>query len=222
MSKHLRPFMLGVVTFLTVECVLGSNGHLRLVVGTVVASDGSPIPNASVEAVQLTSGNQDINICQLQWSKVDKDGRFRLNLSPGRYEIRAKDETDGYPDPNFLLSKDPNSDFPVITVDNQELSEIKVRLGSKGGILEGELLDQATLSPIEKGKITIADAEQPSIFVEVFTDKEGRFQFVVPNKAILVSGSAPGHAGSPRQQVILAEGEHRKMTIDLLAARRED
>jgi hypothetical protein len=75
--------------------------------------------------------------------------------------------------------------FPIITVDDREVSDVRVKLGAKGGILEGTLVDRMTGSPIEKGKVIIADARSPAIFMEVFANKEGRFQFVVPKHSVL-------------------------------------
>ena len=186
------------------------------VTGVVTSTDGLVVPNASVEAVRLAGDNDTLNAAQLHWVETDNEGRFQLTLSPGRYQIRAKDEIDGYPDPNFMLSTDAHSDFPVIAVDSQDVSEIKVKLGAKGGILEGELLDKATRSPVERGKITIADSRRHDVFVEVFADKEGRFRFAVPSKPLKVSGSAPGYSAAGLDEAItLAGGEHRKITLEL-------
>ena len=118
------------------------------------------------------------------------------------------------------FSKDPHSDFPIITVDDRELSDVRVKLGAKGGIIEGTLvLIGQTGSHIEKGKVIIADARNPAVFIEGFANKEGRFQFVVPNKAIRISASAPGYpvvvAGD---WITLAGGEHRNITIELSAS----
>jgi hypothetical protein len=215
MSKRLWLTVLWPITF---TCLAGwaTTDSTTAVGGVVVAPDGLVVPNASVEAVRLPGDNDDLNASQLRWIQADNEGRFRLTLSPGRYEIRAKDEIHGYTDPNFMLSTDPHSDFPVIAVDSRDLSEVKVKLGTKGGILEGELLDKATRSPVEKGKVTIADARRPEVFVEVFADKEGRFQFAVPNKPLQISGSAPGYrAASFEEGVTLAGGEHLKITLEL-------
>jgi hypothetical protein len=109
--------------------------------------------------------------------------------------------------------------FPIITVDDREVSDVRVKLGAKGGILEGTLVDRMTGSPIEKGKVIIADARSPAIFMEVFANKEGRFQFVVPNKAIRISASAPGYpVVVSGDWITLAGGEHRNITIELSAS----
>ncbi|HXM62228.1 MAG TPA: carboxypeptidase-like regulatory domain-containing protein [Terriglobales bacterium] len=134
------------------------------IAGIVIAPDGAAVPKAAVEAVRLPGARDDLTANQLQWIQTDNEGRFQLTLTRGRYEIRGKDENDGYPDPNFLLSSDTHSLFPVVAIDSTDLTDVKVKLGPKGGILEGELLDQATRSPVEKGKVTIADAQNPKIF----------------------------------------------------------
>jgi hypothetical protein len=215
MSKRLWLTVLWPIAF---TCLAGwaTTDSTTAVGGAVIAPDGSAVPKASVEAMRLPDDHADHAVGQLRWIQADQDGRFKLTLSPGRYEIRAKDEIDGYPDPNFMLSVDSHSDFPVIEVDSRDLSDVNVKLGTKGGILEGELLDQSTRFPVE-GKVTIADAQKPEVFVEVFTDKEGRFHFAVPNKPLRISASAPGHAAASFEEVgALAGGEHRKITLELV------
>jgi|SRR5580704_4659720 hypothetical protein len=215
MSEHLQFRILSLLAFVCLTTSAITEASVKIV-GKVVAPDGSGAPNASVEAVAVARAGEDVSTSQLHWTKADDEGNFELKLSPGRYQIRAKDEIDGYPDPNFLLSKDQNANFPIVDIDSQEPPEVWVKLGAKGGILEGQLLDQATRSPVKKGKVVIADALQPSIFVEVFADKEGRFHFAVPNKALRISASAPGYvASSPRQSLTLTGGEHRKITLEL-------
>lgn len=215
MSNRVRSTLL---SFFALLCLMGSaRTQSRIPVGGIVtAPDGSPVPNASVEAVRLTRDNENGNVSQLRWTQADEEGRFRLSLSPGRYEIRAKKENEGYPDPNFLLSKDPQSDFPIINIDDQELLDIRVKLGAKGGILEGTLTDKLTGSPIGGGKVIISDARNTEVFVEVFTNKEGQFQFAVPKKPIRISASAPEYVVAALDgSITLAGGERRNIRISL-------
>ena len=107
MSKHLRFTILSWLAFVCLTASAITEAPVT-VVGKVIAPDGSGASHASAEAVPLARAGEDVNMSQLQWTQADNEGNFRLNLSPGRYQIRAKDEMGGYPDPNFLLSKDPN------------------------------------------------------------------------------------------------------------------
>jgi Carboxypeptidase regulatory-like domain len=212
-----KQFRFAALAFMPLACLPGSSiaDGTAAITGVVTTSDSVPAPNASVEAVPLAD-DDGMSANQFHWTQADQEGRFRIALPPGRYEIRAKDEIDGYPDPNFLLSADPHSDFPIITVDSRDIPEVKVTLGTRGGILEGELLDKATRSPVPRGKVTIADARRPAVFIEVFADNEGRFRYAVPNKPVRISASAPRYRiASVEAEVTLAGGEHRRIVLEL-------
>src|SRR5258708_39608579 len=92
-----------------------------VVAGVVSDSGGHPLSGASVEAFPIESGGfaGDLN-----WTRTHDGGCLRLSLRPGRYEIRGKDEPDGYPDPNALLALDPEAAFPEVIVDNQEVQSV--------------------------------------------------------------------------------------------------
>ena len=183
--------MLKILRFVTLTAFLGlGTVHGQNVVqGKVLNFDGEPAINSSVEAFPIRDGGF---AGDLTWTKVDDKGNFRLTLREGRYEIRAKDESEGYPDPNALLSVDPDALFPEVTVAKDNISGVQVRLGHKGGMLEGNVSDLVTQSAIANAKITIRDATRPQAYVEVFSDKEGNFRYTVPSRPLSVSAAAPG------------------------------
>ncbi len=185
------------------------------VTGVVLDQSGTAVPNSRVEAFPVQGGGFVGNIA---WAQVDDHGNFRMVLREGDYEIRAKDESGDYPDPNALLSVDPKAVFPRITISKQDISGVRVKLGSKGGILEGDLRDKVTHRPIPKAKITISDASRPKAFVEVFTDANGHFQFTVPSRALLVSVSARGYKISSFESgrpLTLSAGERRAVFLEI-------
>lgn len=69
-------------------------------------------------------------------------------------------------------------------MEESDLTGVPVAPGARGGILSGELRDNANQQPIPKGKVTIRDAERRDAFVEVTTNEEGRFRFAVPSKPL--------------------------------------
>jgi hypothetical protein len=187
------------------------------VTGRVTTAGGVAIGKAFVEAVPIMSGKSGGRLGQLAWIQTDDQGRFHMSLLPGRYQMRAKAENDGYPDPNFQLSVDPAATFPEISVALADISGVNVTLGGKGGILVGELRDEVTKKPIV-GKITITDARKPQAFVELFSDQDGHFQFTVPNKPILISATAPGYKTTNfqgRSEAIVSDGERRAIVLEL-------
>jgi hypothetical protein len=187
----------------------------RVVTGVVTQSDGAVAATASVAIFPL----QEQSVAgDLTWTRADSQGRFRLTLKPGRYVVRAKDEADGYPDPSFLLSADPNARFPEISVDETDVSGVRVTLGAQGALLEGSLTDRESQSPVSNGKVVIRDAHDHAVFVELTPDKAGHFQFTVPSKPLVISASAPGYVTAfvgNAEPVTFSGGEHRNITIEL-------
>ena len=185
------------------------------VLGIVVDANGSVVGNASVTAVPVDEGG---SAGDLGWVHADNNGWFRLVLRPGRYVIRAKDESDGYPDPSFLLCSDPRANFPQISVERSDVSGVRAVVGMKGGVLEGDLRDASTQQGIPKAKVTIRDAQKPYAFVEVFADKTGHFRFTVPSKPIHVVATAAGYETIQYEGgklLTLSGGEHRSLMVEL-------
>jgi len=184
--------------------------------GQVVASDGSEIQSAQVTAIPITTSG---HAGHLHWTNTDGHGQFHLVLKPGRYQIRAKAEADGYPDPNALFSVDPSARFPTISVAQSNISGVRVILGAKGGILVGNLRDRQSHGAISHGKVILRDARDSNRFVELTTDGQGRFQFTVPNKAFTILATAPGYKAAyfmNGQSLILSSGEQRNITLELI------
>lgn len=195
--------------------IAADNVPTQAISGNVVTQDGSVPPNVSVQAVPIGGTG---NIGTQVWKPADKEGRFKILLRPGRYQIRARAEGSGYPDPNFLFSVDGTASFPTVTVTDHKISDVHVVLGSKGAILEGVVRDLTTGSPIPKAKITISDADRPQAFVEVFTNAAGEFQFTVPIKPIVVQATAARYNSSSLykgEKFTLSAGERRDIDIQL-------
>lgn len=186
--------------------------------GVVTDSAGLEVPHASVEALERGKGAGIVGSGPDPWIQADTHGRFRINLPPGRYKIVAKGDLDGYPDPLYLLSADSTAKFPEITVGSKDISGLRVVLGKRGGVLDGQVVDRESHSPLPGAKITIRDAQNAGGYVEVFADATGYFQFTVPGKPILISSSAAGYNPgnfARGAQLTLVGGEHRHIVIDL-------
>ncbi len=184
---------------------------LHEVRGVVANSEGLKMEGACVLALQLNHASAAGNLaCQ----PTDPNGEFKLRLPPGKYVIRAKDEAEGYPDPNFLFSADSRANFPEIVVGTSDILGLRVTLGPRGGVLEGDVLDGATGLAIGGAKITISDAKAPA-FVEVFSNKRGHFQFTVPRKAVSVCAVAPGYRSSRAEELLLSGGQRQSVRFEL-------
>jgi hypothetical protein len=187
--------------------------------GTVRDGSGNALKHAFVEAIPANENSRGGTIGDFPnpWVAADSSGAFSFNLVPGRYRFRGKDEADGFPDP-FLLSFDPKARFPEIVVGGKEISEVKILLGTQGGILAGEVQDARTRRPLAGAKIRIQDAGKSGVYVEVFTDRAGRFQYAVPSKLVLVSAAATGYkpaAFESGAEIILSRGERHEVHLEL-------
>jgi len=196
-------------------CTAEAQTEDAVVKGQVFASDGLEIQSAQVTAIPITTSR---HAGHLLWANADGHGQFRLVLKPGRYQIRAKAEAAGYPDPNALFSVDPRTRFPTILVAQSDISGVRVILGAKGGVLIGDLRDLRSHGAIPHGKVILRDPRNPRGFVELTTDGQGRFQFTVPNKAFTILASAPGYKAAHfmnGQPLTLSGGEQRNITVEL-------
>ena len=202
----------------TASAAVGSEATVS---GTVTDSSGSESAHALVQAMLRTKSESGgiVGDHPNPWIEADDHGRFRINLPPGRYKFLAKNEIDGYPDPIFLLNSDETATFPEVTVSQKHLSGVRVTLGRRGGVLEGELIDQRSREPIPRCKIMIRDARNPDAYVEVFADQAGRFRFAIPSKPVLISATAPGYKTTKiaKSELMLSGGEHRSIGLRLEA-----
>ena len=187
--------------------------------GVVTNSAGLELQYASVEAVPRFSGESGGTVGDRPnpWIQADSHGRFRISLPAGRYKILAKDEADGCPDPVFMLNSDPAASFPEVSVQQQDISDVRVLLGKRGGILDVTLVTQSG-NPVPHGKVTIRDARNSDAYVEVFADANGHLHFTVPSKPLLISATANGYkttvfAGG--SEITLSEGENRTVVLNL-------
>jgi len=211
--------VLAEVLILVSSSIFGTVSAEVNVSGVVTDSTGSELSHAWVTALPRldaenfgTVGNRPS-----PWIQADNHGGFSISLPPGRYKIQAKDETDGYSDPVFMLNDDPTANYPEILVKQQDILGLHITLGKRGGILEGRLLNDSG-SPIQRGKITIRDAGNEAAYVEVFADEGGRFRFTVPSKPLRITASASGYKAAiatSSSELTLSEGEHRQIVLVL-------
>jgi hypothetical protein len=212
MSRTLRMLLLVAMSVAPCPAVCQA-----VISGVVLDSSGVPVGGASVEAFPL---EQMGFIGNLHWVATSDDGTFRLSVSPGRYEIRGKHEAQGYPDPNAMLAVDPKAVFPKVTATAHQEWKTKVRLGDRGGIIEGNVRDSETGRPIPNSKVTIRSRGKPQAFVEVFTDGSGRFSYTVPPKLVVISAVANGYAQGFETEVRVSGGE--RGTVDITLQRKHE
>lgn len=207
-----------IVTIISVLLVVALQvAHGATVRGQVTDASGNPVSHALVQALERPQSSTADGIVGSKlnpWVQADDQGRFQLQLAPGRYKLLAKDEIDGYPDPLPLLNEDRTAQFPEITVSTQDVTDVKIALGQPGGSIFGQVLDSTSGKPVPGAQVLIVDANDPQAYVKLTTDAFGRFSYTVLSKQLRVSGSARGYApAGPQQDIHLAKGEKRQVTI---------
>jgi hypothetical protein len=106
--------------------------------------------------------------------------------------------------------------FSKITVGQMGVPDVQVVLGTRGGIVVGDLQDEVIQHAVPNGKLIIRDARQHEAFDEVSANQIGHFQFTVPNKPVQILTTATGYMAASygnRAELLLSEGEHRSLTI---------
>lgn len=192
------------------------SGKLRVVTGDVVDSSGIEVKGAFVSALPVIQGGV---AAEIQWVPTDGMGKFRMVLKPGKYIIRAKAEDQGYPDPSFLLARDPETNFPEILLQNKDLSGVRILLGARGGVVDIDVVDSTTRDPVPKAQIRLQDAHDEKVWVDVYADQAGHLSFAVPHRQLRILASAPGYADTRvAEEVLLAGGERRPLVIELRAS----
>ena len=184
--------------------------------GTVLTSSGRAVPGASVIAWPILEGEGGV-AASLPPVRADHEGRFKLKLAQGSYQIRANDELHGYPEPSFLLSAGGGARFPNVKIEEVDIHDVHVILGERGGILRVYVHEQGTMRPIARAKVVVRDARDAGAFVELTADDNGNIQFAVPHKALTLVAEGSGYSSQVFQdgEVVLSSGDYRDLTFDL-------
>jgi hypothetical protein len=208
-------FLLALGLSVSTSLALANVGREYSVAGIIVNARGNIVPGASVVAVPIAGRGV---AGSLHWVPADAEGRFKLKLRRGSYEIRAKDDRHGYPDPSMLLSADPSARFPTVRVEDADVDSVRVILGEQGGILHILIRDRGTGRPIAGAKAIVRDARDAEVFVELNADDHGNIQFAVPHKALVIVAEATGYSAEMfhnGEEVELSNSDNRDIVFDL-------
>jgi hypothetical protein len=182
--------------------------------GQVIDAQSQPVSGAKVYATDLAAFPG-----RLPSTRTDRSGRFFLGPLPvGRTTLHASKEAAGYPDTFFAFFDQGSEGITQLQVRNQKVEQgVVVRLGPKGGRLEGQIVDAKTGRPLVAARIALTRIAEPKKFINLGPDSaDGRFSVVVPAVAFSVTVSAKGYErwdyGKPLE---LASGEVKKLRIAL-------
>jgi hypothetical protein len=144
--------------------------------GTVVNEDGKPVPGAAVYVSQEASSLVDANKVV---TRTDVAGRFDFGrkLKHGVYEIYARKDKDGYPDPTSKFYQPLNfSRQNVQLFGDHPAEKVTVQLKDKAAVLAGRVFDADTGRPLK------ADVGFTNLRTEAghSVAADGRFHAVIP------------------------------------------
>ena len=184
--------------------------------GTVVDADGKPVSHATVYASEEASPLADAYPIA---TKTDASGRFdfRETLKHGVYELYARKDKDGYPDPGsaFYRALDFNPETVQLFGEHPD-AKVKLKLGHKAGVLTGNVVDADTGLPLKSGIVLVnlqADAQRNQVV-------DGKFRELVPADTdvyVLVQVARPDCANWSRFDITLSlqPGEEKNLDIRL-------
>jgi len=150
--------------------------------GTIVGSDGKPVPGALVAAVP------DQGAHPAATTRSSADGTFQFEgLKPGSYGLTAtaQGQTAGY------LGG-------LKVVQGKDLSGVKVVLGGDGFILRGTIRDDEG-KPVE-GAVVLAlrYSDLEGDIFQVSTDRQGAYVIKLPNATYQLLAEHPGYESDSR------------------------
>jgi Carboxypeptidase regulatory-like domain len=119
--------------------------------GTVVNEAGEPVPGATVYVSEEASSLVDANSVV---ARTDVAGRFDFGrtVKHGVYEIYARKDKDGYPDPTSKFYQPLNfSPQKVQLFGDHPEEKVTVQLPKKAAILAGRVFDAETGQPLRAG-----------------------------------------------------------------------
>jgi len=163
--------------------------------GVVLDEKGDTVKDASVTVHDLDPPNGVVEVQTGVEPSVDTNdqGQFVFpSLALGhRYKVYAKKEDDGYPNMELGLYN-PKDEALVATAerDNQAL-DVKVRLGPKAAVLEWNVRDSVTGSPVNPQDVSIHRVDTGG---GLSTSAPSKFSYLIPADAdLVIEVSAKGY-----------------------------
>jgi hypothetical protein len=185
--------------------------------GTVVDGRNHPVEGAEV-AAQSLAGSGGIRPTAV----TGKQGQFEIaDIPVGTFLIIASKVSDYYPDATFAFFASDTAGFPKVQViAGKTLTDVVVRLGPKGGRLQGKILDAETRQPVLTSRIRLTRQDDSALYVSTSPDESGEFDFVVPSRPITMEVVANGYQAwsssaesGPNGAILVAPATTKQMDV---------
>jgi hypothetical protein len=201
---------------LLIAVVALAQGQERLgsIEGFVHDLSGKPITKATVYGYQLDNVRHRIT------TTTDSTGKFVfIGVAPGRYNIHAYKESDGYADTMFSFFANGNKKAwrPVSVQPNQKSKDINLTLGPKYAVLKISVRDQNG-NP-SGASLTFTRLDDPKRPYQRGGDLSGELTMLVPAVPFRVRAERAGHKPWDSDVIRPQPGETVSISARLVATR---
>ena len=153
---------------------------IGIIEGRVFNSEEQPVAGA-----KMCAERDDALTGRRLCSPSNDDGAFRLEvLEAGTYSVFGSKEEAGYPLTISGFHRQEGVHVPKVSIKpGQTISGVFVQLGSKAGMIEGEITDATDHKPVSRVTITLRRGDNPQIYymIGAMERKEnGKFKVLVP------------------------------------------
>ncbi len=164
------------------------------VAGVIVGEGAKPLSDAEVTA--FPEGRPGVGILPHCFS--DGAGHFLITgIPPGRYRISGEKSQGGYGEPRQTLFNSPLASVPMVDLKPGEKAEgVTVRLGPRGGWVEGTVVDADSGAEIRNGSVAVLYARHhfPEMYGAWSVGRGRRFRVLLPSdKKVRLKFSARGY-----------------------------
>jgi hypothetical protein len=144
--------------------------------------DGGQFSSGATVCALQTNGKV-VNVRDRVCVESDAQGKFVINLAGmGIYQVVAEKRSEGYMPPYLPYYKDPKTPIPEVTVSGENPhASVSVKLGPRGGLISGKVIDEATDLPIHDFVVWTWQARDVNARThEVVKGPFGRFRIPAP------------------------------------------
>lgn len=168
------------------------NAKNARVSGHVYDAAGNPLVRAQVRVFPLETAFSG----GLAGAITDSNGFYTFDTPAyGKTRILVIKEEAGYPNTMGAIFAPDVETLPEVSLTpGAELHDVDIHLGEPDGSIQGKIRDAVSQAPIIGARITLRRASDPEVMYSTNSNRDSTFRFVLPNRPITMTISAPGYS----------------------------